>query len=179
MVIERHIRSYIIPEYFESNSSMTKDGERAEEKMYNLFANIKTEPMIVFHSQKFSEKVELLAKGKKQDSKMLTGEIDFLIVHKKFGVILLEVKSSNTIRAYKKAKYQLGKGQQYLQQHLQNCGEKIVHEINPSTSVVLPNVSRADASGFPGCFLEDVKDEESFLSWLKSNTVPPRQLRYV
>ncbi|CAH1224884.1 Hypp32 [Branchiostoma lanceolatum] len=74
--------------------------------------------MFVVHSHKFHELFQSLEKGsvKNDDAYWRRGETDFVIVHRTFGVIFLQVKAAanKTARAYEKAKEQLEKDQNSL-----------------------------------------------------------------
>ena len=116
-------RTHMVPDSLPSHQ--TNKGSSAEEVIYDRLKECGTqreEPMFVVHSFRFSEHIP--ESGRKKSWVM--GETDFVIVHKNYGPILIQVKATETGRTYKEAENQLLKDKLSLQKRFEKAVEGIL-----------------------------------------------------
>lgn len=116
-------RTHMVPDSLPSHQS--NKGSSAEEVIYDRLKECGTqreEPMFVVHSFRFSEHIP--ESGRKKSWVM--GETDFVIVHKNYGPILIQVKATETGRTYKEAENQLLKDKLSLQKRFEKAVEGIL-----------------------------------------------------
>ena len=106
-------------------------------------------------------------------SKNFDGEIDFVIIHRRIGVILMEVKSkdklSNSLQHT--ARKQVQKGEEIIHALLQ-ADQRTETRIPVYKVIALPNIMITDEcrskSGFIGLREVHVRSDDHFNSWWKS-----------
>ena len=165
-------------------SSKNKDpGYLAEKKIFDLleeFGRKCNEPMFVVHSHKFSELIQEFNHGTKAvDKKWLNGEHDFVLIHRQYGLIFMQVKAAiKTCKAYKQAQDQLDKDKQCTAKFLRDClgAEKPKRKVADQMFeypgfVVMPNCSKEVSLGktATGVFKDDCEDVDAFSSWWETN----------
>ena len=161
----------------------TFNGDAAELKIFEAletFGGKTKQPMFVLTKFKFKDFTEqVLQKILPADHPTLVkfqhlqGELDFVIVHRRIGVILIEVKAMSEFikQEYRRAKKQLNNGEEIIQALLHGI------EINvPVYKVIaLPNVSDRGrvTSGFINLRTFNVGSYEDFQCWWTTNFVDP------
>lgn len=171
----------MVPPVFPSSKNKDIDpaGYLAEKKIFDLleeFGSKCNEPMFVVHSHKFSELIQEFNHGTKAvDKKWLNGEHDFVLIHRLYGLIFMQVKAAiRTRRVYGVAQVQLDKDKQGIASFL----KRRLSEKKPKKGaadlmlghhgfVVMPNCPKqADKTGL---FKEDCEDVDAFSSWWETN----------
>ena len=121
------------------------NGDAAELKLFEALETLTKQPMCVLSKFKFKDFTREVLKKilpnhptsvKFQD---LEGEVDFVIAHRRIGVILIEVKAMSEFKKgeYNRAKKQLKNGEEIIQALLHGIGINIrVHKV-----IALPNLS--------------------------------------
>ena len=88
-------RTYMVPGVFSFRKHKSDKGEETEKNIYDLlqeFGGIGPEPMFVVHSYNFAEMIsEWNDKSCRIEKKWVTGEHDFVIIHRKHGIIFFQV----------------------------------------------------------------------------------------
>ena len=154
-------------------------GDNAELKIFHMLEKLgqnTKQPMFVLSQLELSEfSKNILQQRLPADHPVLSenfeGEIDFVIIHRRFGVILMEVKSN-----YKFSKSLQGKARKQLQK-----GEKIIHSLLQADQrteisipiykvIAMPNVADQcrGNSDFIGLREIHVRSDNHFNSWWKS-----------
>ena len=155
----------------------TINGDKAELKIFHVlekFGEETKQPMFVLTQLKMSEFIKDVLRQKLPADhpilrRNLEGEIDFAIIHRKIGVILMEVKA-----AEKFSKSLQSKARKQLQ-----IGEEIIHALldadhKPEISlpvykvIAMPNVSRGNQN-FVNLRQTNVHSNNNFISWWKMN----------
>ena len=158
----------------------TINGDAAELKIFEAletFGGKTKQPMFVLTRFKFKEFTkQVLQKMLPADNptlvKDLEGEVEFVIVHRRIGVILIEVKATQTFKkkVYRKAKTQLSSGEEIIQALLHGIGINIpVHKVN-----AMPNAVRdreCIASDFINLREDDVSGHDAFQRWWRTKFV--------
>lgn len=159
----------------------TLRGDEAELKIFHMlekFGKSTNQPMFVFTQLKISEFIKTILRLKLPaahaifNSPLILGKdleiIDFLIIHRKIGVILVEVKAalnfSNTVQ--RKAKSQLQNAEEIIHALLQ---QDVKHEIAiPVYKVIaMPNVNHRcyESEIFINLREITVRSVDNFMSW--------------
>ena len=158
----------------------TVRGDEAELKIFHVlekFGKSTNQPMFVFTQLKISEFIKTILRRKLPadyailNSPLLSGKreiIDFLIIHRKIGVILVEVKAalnfSNSVQ--RKAKSQLQNAEKIIHALLQ---QDVKHEIAiPVYKVIaMPNVNDRwyESEIFINLREITVRSVDNFMSW--------------
>ena len=86
----------------------TIKGDETEHQVFHALEESK-EPMVVFHSLKLAHFPEFILKESEPD-----GELDFVIIHWKIGVIVVEVKDKDSKSNFQKATKQLNNGERVV-----------------------------------------------------------------
>ena len=132
-------------------------GDEAELEIFHIlekFGKSTNQPMFVFTQLKISEFIKTILRRKLPadhdilNSPLLSGKreiIDFLIIHRKIGVILVEVKAASNFSTsvQNKAKSQLQNAEEIIHALLQLDDQDVKHEIAiPVYKVIaMPNVN--------------------------------------
>lgn len=174
----------MVPAAFPSHTKPDK-GLSCEKYVYDLlqkFGETYKEPMFVVHSHKFKEHIDSVKSGDSKAKKWVTGEHDFLIIHKLYGPIFLQVKAGdekNGLKVFRAAQKQIDKDKESLNFFAKNrfvkgtCKRKLPIFDYPGF-VVMPNCRRPQPTSVPhdnGVFQEDCSNLESFRSWWDQNVV--------
>ena len=161
----------------------TFNGDAAELKIFEAletFGGKTKQPMFVLTKFKFKDFTEqVLQKILPADHPTLVkfqhlqGELDFVIVHRRIGVILIEVKAMSEFikQEYRRAKKQLNNGEEIVQALLHGIEINVpVHKV-----IALPNVSDRGrvTSGFINLRTFNVGSYEDFQCWWTTNFVDP------
>ena len=112
--------TYMVPDAFPSHRS--DKGSIAEKVIYDLLRQCGTqrkEPMFVVHSCVFSEHIPDSGRQKS----WVMGETDFVIIHKKHGLIFIQVKATDTGKNHNEAEKQLQKDKLALQKRFEKAME--------------------------------------------------------
>ena len=157
-------------------------GYLAEKKIFDLleeFGKKYNEPMFVVHSHKFSELIQEFNHGTEAvDKKWLNGEHDFVLIHRLYGLIFMQVKAAETFKAYKQAQDQLDKDKLCTAKFLRGClgvekpKRKVADQMFEYPGfVVMPNCSKEVSLGktATGVFKDDCEDVDAFSSWWETN----------
>lgn len=179
--------TWMVPPVFPTKTGNHNEGEVTEKKVYDLleeFGSIHNEPMFVVHSFKFRDKIEDWNRNLNQTEKHVTGEHDFVIIHRKHGIIFLQVKAaSKTKPQFSSAIKQLEKDKQSLQffaaQHVQGKlkGRLKGKLYSGAGYVVMPNCPRPKSVHTDnGIFKEDCESVEAFARWWDDNIVQEEPL---
>ena len=169
--------TWMIPPLFEMDKR-EETGQLAEKKFFDLlhdFGEHNEEPMLVMHDIKCEEKTLNRTQDRKENN--IRGEHDFVIIHRKKGLIFFKVKAEITPGDnIPEARNQLTKDKNFLAHLILNHfkGElqnKMRMEFsNAKKYVVMPNVWRC---GSPHCsseiFREDCVTVEAFSTWWRKN----------
>lgn len=164
-------QTYMVPPSFTRNDA--DKGKKAEEKVYNLLYKLgqkNEEPMFVVHSFNFSEYTQ----DSGRERSWVMGETDFVVIHKRHGPVIFEVKATETGRNYKDAESQVHK----VKLGIQNFFMKLAKD-NTSTRkateafkncpgfVVMPNFPRGPSVCTRDNILyqEDCSSIETFSKW--------------
>lgn len=178
-------QTWIIPPVFEMKGSRDERGQLAEKKMFDLlykFGNYCNEPMFVVHSYNFTEKICIWVNGIQDEKKYVKGEHDFVLIHRKYGIIFLQVKGaipSTKKKQFAFARKQLEKDMGSLLHFIENelkgeLKKKMKDEMsNKHMYVVMPNFPRGNSvHSSNGIFMEDVANIQAFSKWWESNILP-------
>ena len=161
----------------------TVRGDEAELKIFHVlekFGKSTNQPMFVFTKLKISEFIKTILRRKLPadhailNSPLLSGKreiIDFLIIHRKIGVILVEVKAasnfSNSVQ--NKAKSQLQNAEEIIHALSQQDDQDVKHEIAiPVYKVIaMPNVNDRcyENENFINLREITVRSVDDFRSW--------------
>ena len=175
--------SYMVPAAFEYHSANICEGERTEKYVYDLlqeFGETYNEPMFVIHSHKFKEHICSVKSGNPSKN-WVKGEHDFVIIHKLYGLIFLQVKArfqKNYLKAFKDAQSQIEKDKVCIKIFLEKQfgGAKSKSKLDVGNAVfdypgfvVMPNCQRplqgTAVSHDNGLFKEDCNNVLSLRSW--------------
>lgn len=154
-------------------------GDTAELKIFHLlekFGEMTKQPMFVLTQLKLSEFLKnVLQQNLPGDHPVLknnfNGEIDFVIIHRKIGVILMEVKSkfefSKSLQS--EARKQLQKGEEIILSLLKADHEPEIG-VPVYKVIAMPNVSEKcrGKSNFIGLRGFDVRSDGNFNDWWQS-----------
>lgn len=154
-------------------------GDTAELKIFHLlekFGEMNKQPMFVLTQLKLSEFLKnVLQQNLPGDHPVLTsnfnGEIDFVIIHRKIGVILMEVKSnfefSKSLES--QARKQLQKGEEITLSLLKADHEPEIG-VPVYKVIAMPNVIEQcrGNSNFIGLREFDVRSDGNFSDWWRS-----------
>ena len=178
-------KTTMVPPFFSFKGQNPDDGQHTEKTFYDLlqkFGEIREQGMFVVHSHKFVEKIsELNEEHGREEQKWLTGEHDFVLIHRHHGILFLQVKAATKTKdKFLLAKKQLEKDKQalqafadqYLTGNLKKCVDKELFSY--PGFVVMPNCSRpANSVHIPpnGIFKEDCETVEAFSAWWEKNIV--------
>ena len=177
-------KTTMVPPFFSFKGQTPDEGQHTEKKFYDLlqeFGETSEQGMFVVHSHKFREKIsELNEEWGKEEQKWLTGEHDFVVIHRQRGIIFFQVKAaSKTKGKFAAASKQLEKDKEalqafagdYLPGNLKKCVDKELF-VYPGF-VVMPNCPRPNSAHIPsnGIFKEDCESVESFSAWWEKNIV--------
>ncbi|XP_022793616.1 uncharacterized protein LOC111332523 [Stylophora pistillata] len=114
-------RTYTVPDEFSYKTRTPGSGEQAEKKFFELlkkFGERRSECMFVIHSSVFAQMFSTL-KSEQAEEFWLTGEHDFVVLHKEKGIIFFQVKAADTTKkTFSDGKKQLEKDGQSLQAFL-------------------------------------------------------------
>lgn len=166
-------KTYTVPPSF-PRKHCGNNGVKAEEAVYNLLQQLgeqNKEPMFVVHSVDFSEHIP--GSGRKRSWVM--GETDFVIIHRKHGPIMIQVKATEDGKAYKEAEEQLRKDKLVLQKYYEKLvkgkisGKKTIELFkNFPAFVAMPNCKRGAGSVCikdNALYQEDCSSLEAFADW--------------
>ena len=88
-------RTYMVPGVFSFRKHKPDGGEETERYIFDLlqeFGGIGPEPMFVVHSYNFAEMIsEWNDESYKIEKKWVTGDHDFVIIHRQHGIIFFQV----------------------------------------------------------------------------------------
>ena len=117
--------THMVPSSFPYRPDGDK-GAGAEKVFYNLidqFGAANKEPMFVVHSYPYSDYIPGYVDKKKRS--WVIGEADFVIIHRKHGVMFFEVKATETgaTHTYKEAQDQLAKNQIAFEKYFKRMPE--------------------------------------------------------
>lgn len=120
--------TYMVPPVFISKMANPDIGEITEKDFYDLlqeFGETRSEPMFVIHSYRFSECIQEWESGTKWHPKWILGEHDFVVVHRQYGVLFFQVKSTKKAKKYvfQKAEEQICKDQKSLLKFMERMEE--------------------------------------------------------
>ena len=180
--------SYMVPAAFNLTNTNDK-GQPTEKDIFDLLENFGRkykEPMFVVHSYSFKELCDSIRSGDSKGKKWVTGEHDFVIIHKRYGVIFLQVKAGknkNWMERFKDAQEQIKRDKLslkiFLNKHFESTGKKPCQDFdlfNYPGFVVMPNCERQEESVLPitdGLFKEDCSSLEAFRSWWLEKVANP------
>lgn len=154
-------------------SHRSDKGAIAEKDIYDLlhrFGTQRKEPMFVVHSSLFNEHIPDSGRQKS----WVMGEVDFLLIHKIYGPIFIEVKATDTGKTHNEAAKQLLKDKLALQIRLEKAVEgkfskRMVKELFTSfpAFVAMPNCPRPDGliAHDNALYQEDCSSLEGFDEW--------------
>lgn len=178
-------RTVMIPPAFPVSVQEASLGDITEKRVYDLleeFGQAYHQPMFVIHSHQFADLIEEKKKGFVGNMKKWNkGEHDFVIIHREYGFMFLQVKSSKCEdgQAFKKAIWQIDKDMKSIKTFLNDCFtdrlppenmERVLY--NYPGFVVMPNCQPTKTSINPrGVFTNDCKDKESFKKWWDEKVV--------
>lgn len=179
-------QTWMIPAVFQMKGSGNEKGQLAEKKIFDLlheFGNCRDEQMFVVHSYNFKEKISDLMKQTKDQRNFVKGEHDFVLVHRQYGIIFLQVKGatkSTERNQFASARKQLDKDMESLIHFTANTlkGElkkKMKEEMfrEQHKYVVMPCLPRGNSvHTSSGIFMEDCENVEAFSKWWKRNILP-------
>ena len=157
----------------------TKRGDTAELKIFHLlekFGEKTKQPMFVLTQLKlleFSKNVlqQMLPADHPVLGKKFNGEIDFMIIHRKIGVVLMEVKSkfefSKSLQT--EARKQLQKGEEIILSLLK-ADDKAEIDVPVYKVIAMPNVGEEcrGNSNLIGLREFDVRSDGNFSDWWRS-----------
>ena len=182
--------SYMVPASFHLTKPNDK-GQLAEKHIFDLlekFGRKYKEPMFVVHSYSFKELCDSIHSADSNDKKWVTGEHDFVIIHKCYGVIFFQIKARNEgslAKTFKEAQSQLDKDKVslkiFLEKHLKSTTGKRRRNLgvfNYPGFVVMPNYRRPETPTLSiddGLFKEDCSSLESFDSWWREKVASAHQ----
>lgn len=158
-------------------------GQQTEKKIFDLlneFGEKYHEPMFVVHSYSFSELIHKLDKGYENEKEWVKGEHDFVIIHREYGVIFLEVKGKeNTKGVYTEAKRQIDKARNATLSYLKKKYVKSKKVIKASHEwpgfVVMPNCKKQNQNTPHDdvVYEEDCSSQEAFKQWWDDKIADP------
>lgn len=184
-------KTYMIPEVFPAKSHNADAGETTEKNFYDLlskFGDSRNESMFVVHSHHFAELLNgIIPEGdhgpakteREKTKKWVTGEHDFVIIHRHHGVVFFQVKS-----ALKKARAFAAGQQQIMKDKLSLLSiatdklkgkrkELVQNEVYSYPGyVVMPNFPKdhlSETTPPDGIFAEDCENVEAFAEWWDKN----------
>ena len=155
------------------------NGDTAELKLFHMlekFGKETKQPMFVLTQLKISEFIKNILHQKLPADhpilgKALDGEIDFLIIHRQIGIVLIEVKATK-----KFSKSVQGKAQKQLQ-----TGEEIIYALLQADHkqeisipvykvIAMPNVCEPSRGGqnFVSLREMNLQSDDEFISWWKT-----------
>ena len=183
--------SYMVPAAFEYHSANVCEGEHTEKYVYDLlqeFGEKYNEPMFVIHSHNFKEHIGSVKCGTPYKN-WVKGEHDFVIIHKRYGLIFLQVKArseKNYLKAFKDAQSQIDKDQKSIKIFMEKQfgGAKSKSKLGVGNAVfdypgfvVMPNCQRPSqgtaVSHDNGLFKEDCDNVLSLRSWWDTKVANP------
>lgn len=170
------------PPCLQLNQENCTTGQETEKKIFDLlneFGKTYKEPMFVVHSYNFSELINKLDKGY-VEKEWIKGEHDFVIIHRQYGVIFLEVKSKDTTKGeYKKAKEQIEKARNatlsYLKKRYGKSKKVNVASHHWPGFVVMPNCKKQKQTTPKDdvVYEEDCSSPEAFKQWWDDKIATP------
>lgn len=178
-------KTYMVPCTFEMKGNRDEKGQLAEKKVFDLlhdFGNHNKEPMFVVHSYQFHEKTYNWMNQTQYQEKYRRGDHDFLLLHRNYGMIFLQVKEatpSTKRNRIASARTQLEKDKDSVMFFAGNkLGGGLRKKMGSERShihtyFVMPSCRRGKSchnSG--GIFEEDCENVEAFSKWWKENIVP-------
>ena len=176
-------KTHMIPPTFEMKGNLDETGQLAEKKVFDLlhdFGNHNNEPMFVIHSYNFREKVSNWRNLTQGQKKYERGEHDFLLLHRNYGMIFLQVKGAvEKSTQFASAKKQLKRDEGSLFYFTENWLTKDlkkkmkIERSHIHTYVVMPNCRLGNSvHGSNGIFKENCENVEAFSKWWKENILP-------
>lgn len=180
-------QTWMIPPVFEMKESRDERGQLAEKKFFDLlheFGNRHNQyqPMFVVHSYNFKEKILKWMNQKQDEKKYVKGEHDFVLLHRQYGVIFLQVKGATEFtkkNQFASARKQLEKDMASLSHFTENelkgeLKKKMKAEMSYNHMyAVMPNLARGKSvHGSNGIFMEETENVEAFSQWWKNNILP-------
>ncbi|XP_044184808.1 uncharacterized protein LOC122964953 [Acropora millepora] len=177
-------KTYMVPCTFEMKGNRDEKGQLAEKKVFDLlhdFGNHNEEPMFVVHSYNFREKIFDWRNQRQDEKKHVRGEHDFLLLHRNYGMIFLQVKEatpSTKINRLASARKQLEKDKESLLHFTENklrvdLKKKMKCERSHIlTYVVMPNCQQGESPHSDGVFMENCENVEAFSKWWEENILP-------
>ncbi|XP_078589289.1 uncharacterized protein LOC144869695 [Branchiostoma floridae x Branchiostoma japonicum] len=182
-------KTYMIPSEFPYKTEIHGKpdvGKLAEKRVYDLlkeFGENTDQPMLVVYSYQFHQLVDYFEEGPSVKSKYwMKGEHDFVIIHREFGIVFMQVKAAvKTEKEYKNADKQLDKDITSLTNALKkkltiSKKRKVKDEVQKEMKtrhpavVVMPNCPRHKAGADkPGCYQEDCATWAAFKTWWDAN----------
>ena len=182
------VSSIMVPASFCLGNHNDK-GRLTEKNIFDLLENFGQkykEPMFVVHSHNFKELCTSIRSGDSKNKKWVMGEHDFVIIHKHYGVIFLQVKAcdcKNWSKAFKEAQSQVKKDQESLKIFLEKQFKTTARKSSRKFRVfkypgfiVMPNCKRPEETALEienGIFKEDCNSLESFHSWWLKKVANP------
>ena len=172
--------THMIPECLDKQGN---SGEKAEKIVFDLlkaFGETRKEPMFVVHSYKFKERISDSSDLRNTSKLWVSGEHDFVLIHRQAGFVFLQVKAADKTSAkYKEAQAQLQKDHDAMKIYLGKVTsttkeKKVVNKLFSKFPgfVVVPNCSRpsSKASTYAdGVFKDDCTSLEAFSLWWDKN----------
>ncbi|KAL9970678.1 hypothetical protein ACROYT_G023089 [Oculina patagonica] len=180
-------KTYMVPQVFAYKSRNPDVGEKTEKNFFDLLLNFgesRNEKMFVVHSYRFAELISELDHGsanteREKSKKWLSGEHDFVIIHRQHGVVFFQVKAAiKKAKVFAEAQKQIAKDQESLkicaQQGLKGkCKELTGKEVYSYPGfVVMPNCPKDHESvtrPSKGIFAEDCENVDAFSEWWDKN----------
>lgn len=108
-------------------------GEEAERKVHDALAG-SGQPMFVIGNLKFSPSLPSILESVKEEC-----EIDFVIIHRNIGVVLVEVKGTDSKPNYKNAIKELKKGERIIKNIIELISKEMKDKIPVYKSYAAPN----------------------------------------
>ena len=153
------------------------EGGEAERKVFETLRNTK-QPMFVFTNFEIEKFLKLKSISKLLgDAETLTKEIDFIIIHRHVGIILIEVKAAKKLSMFsnKKAIQQLDSSETFLRVILKLINPDLSTSVPVFKVIAMPNLSyeqhtdrvfTSEHSKYcVNLCSDDLKDEKSFMHW--------------
>ncbi|XP_031554421.1 uncharacterized protein LOC116291393 isoform X2 [Actinia tenebrosa] len=180
----------MVPDIIQGGEPLTyARNENEESKVFDLlkkFGNETKQPMFVVHAHSFCELVSYHKTGivDREKTKWIQGEHDFVIIHRQYGLIFLEVKSrEKTKEVFKQAEKQIEKAKRsvenYLKKRFGKSKERNEALYTFPGFVVMPNCPRPkqSASHENGIFKEDC-NVDSFKVWWEKVIAKPEKPQF-
>ena len=185
-------QTWMVPPVFKMDKRREITGQLAEKKIFDVlhdFGKCNEEPMFVAHAVIYNEKNSKFVNRTKGHKEKIKGEHDFVIIHRRYGLIFFQVKAATTQdRKFAIAWNQLANDERSLWNFIANHVKselrlKMGEEVSIAKKyVVMPNL-RCCGSADPSksIFLEDCDSVKAFSKWWEKNIprkIPPDQEVY-